>query len=131
METDVFSVKQIFIQIQINMVFHIVDNAERGNAARLQAKIFVHASLRCEAELSLLQAMFQIVNRQLLHAVENHQIMAVSLVIPEEEVLTVRPLELAPIIQRVLNSRQRRMKYQLKRNPQLIQLIDDLFLTFG
>ena len=54
-----------------------------------------------------------------------------QLAIHEEEVLTVRPLELAPISQGILNGRQRRMKNQLKRNPQLIQLVNDFFLSFG
>ena len=75
--------------------------------------------------------MFQVMNRKLLHAVENHQLMPVSLVIPEEEVLAVRPLELSPIGQGILNGRQGRMKYQLIRNPQHIELVDYLFLPFG
>jgi hypothetical protein len=67
---------------------------------------------------------------ELMHAVVYHQIMAVSLVIPEKQVLAVRPLEFSPIVQSVLDGRQRRMKYQLKWNPQLIQLVDDFLLSF-
>ena len=36
--------------------------------------------------------------------------------IPKKQILTVSPLELAPILQRILNGRESRMEYQLKRN---------------
>lgn len=105
MEADILAVEQVLVEIQIHVVLLVVDDAEGGDAARFQAEIFVHARLRGEAELALFQTVLQIVDGKLLHAVENHQIMAVSLVIPEKQVLAVRPLELAPVTQRVFNGR--------------------------
>ena len=97
--------KLIYSRSSRFLSLRVVNDAEGGDAARFQAEIFVHARLRGEAELALFQTMLQIVDGKLLHAVENHQIMAVSLVIPEKQVLAVRPLELAPVTQRVFNGR--------------------------
>ena len=88
----------------MHFVVLVVDEAERGDAAGLQAEVFLHASLRGEGELALVQALLQVVNVHLVHALEDDQIVLVALVVPEKQVLAVRGLKLAPVSQRLLDA---------------------------
>ena len=83
---------------------HVVDEAEGGDAAGLQAEVFLHALLRGEGQLALVQALLQVVNVHLVHALEDDQVVLVALVVPEKQVLAVRSLELAPVGQRLLDA---------------------------
>ena len=82
---------------------HIVDEAERGDAARFQAEVFLHALLRGEGQLALVQTLLEVVDVHLVHALEDDEVMLVAFVVPEKQVLAVGGLELAPVGQRLLD----------------------------
>ena len=96
------------------MVLRVVDETEGGDAAGLQAEVFLHAGLRGEGQLALVQALLQVVDVHLVHALEDDQVMLVALVVPEKQVLAVRGLELAPIGQRLLDGAQRRVELDVE-----------------
>ena len=97
METQAGRIEEVFVDKEVHLVVLVVDEAERGDAARFQAEVFLHALLRGEGELALVQALLKVVDVHLVHTFENDQIMLVALVVPEKQVLAVRGLELAPV----------------------------------
>ena len=109
---------------------HVVDETERGDAARLQAEVFLHAGLRGEGELALVQSLLEVVDVHLVHALEDDEVVLVALVVPEKQVLAVRGLELAPVGQRLLNAAQRRMELDVEVDAEAEQGIYYLLLPF-
>ncbi len=112
----------------MDVVLCVVDEAEGGDAARFQAEVFLHAGLRGEGELALVQALLEVVDVHLVHALEDDQVMLVALVVPEKQVLAMRGLKLAPIGQRLLDGAQRRVELDVELNAEADQRIDDLLL---
>ena len=106
----------------------VVDEAERGDTARFQAEVFLHPCLRGEGQLALVQALLEVVDVHLVHALEDDEVMLVALVVPEKQVLAVRGLELAPVGQRLLDGAQRRVELDVELNAEADQRIDDLLL---
>lgn len=109
---------------------HVVDETEGGDAAGLQVEVFLHAGLRGEGELALVQALLEVVDVHLVHALEDDKVVLVALVVPEKQVLAVRGLELAPVSQRLLDTAQRRMELDVEVDAEAKQGIDDLLLPF-
>ena len=130
METQLGRVEEILVDEKMDFVVFIVDEAEGGDAAGLQAEVLLHAGLRGEGELALVQALLQVVDVHLVHALEDDQVMLVALVVPEKQVLAVRGFELAPVGQRLLDGTQRRVKLDVEVDAEAKQRIDDLLLTF-
>ena len=114
----------------MDFVVFIVDEAERGDAAWFQAEVFLHPRLRGEGQFALVQALLQVVDVHLVHALEDDQIMLVALVVPEKQVLAVRGLELAPVGQRLLDGAQRRVELDIELDAETDQRIDDFLLAF-
>ncbi len=112
----------------MDLVVLVVDEAERGDAARFQAEVFLHPCLRGEGELALVQALLQVVDVHLVHALEDDEVVLVALVVPEKQVLAVRGLELAPVGQRLLDGAQRRVKLDVEVDAEAEQRIHDLLL---
>lgn len=119
---------EVLIDEEVDVMLGVVDEAERGDAARLQAEVFLHASLRGKSQLALMQALLQVVDVHLVHALEDDQVVLVTLVVPEKQVFAVRGLELAPIGQRLLDGAQRRVELDVKLDAEADQRINDLLL---
>ena len=128
METQARGVQEVFVDEEVHLVVLVVDEAEGGDAAGLQAEVFLHAGLRGEGELALVQTLLQVVDVHLVHALEDDEVVLVALMVPEKQVLAVRGLELAPIGQRLLDGAQRRVELDVKLNTEADQRIDDLLL---
>ena len=96
------------------MVFGIVDEAERRDAAGLQTKIFLHSRLRSEGQLALVKPLFQVVDVHLVHTFKDDKIMPIAFVIPEKQVLAVRRVELFPVFDGRFDGRNRRMKIDVE-----------------
>ena len=97
MEAQARGVQQVLVDEEVYFVVSVVDEAERGDAAGLQAEVLLHALLRGEGELALVKPLFEVVDVHLVHALENDQVVPVALVVAEKQVLAVRGLELAPV----------------------------------
>lgn len=106
----------------------VVDEAEGGDAAGLQTEVFLHAGLRGEGELALVQTLLEVVDVHLVHALEDDEVVLVALMVPEKKVLAVRGLELAPVGQRLLDGAQRRVELDVELDAEADQRIDDLLL---
>ena len=106
----------------------VVDEAERGDAAGLQAEIFLHAGFRGEGELALVQTLLKVVDVHLVHALKDDEVVLVALVVPEKQVLAVRGLKLAPVGQRLLNGTQRRVELDVEVDAEAEQGIHYLLL---
>ena len=131
METQAGGVEEVLVNEEMHLVVLVVDEAERGDAARLQAEVFLHPCLRCEGQFALVQALLKVVDVHLVHALEDDEVMLVALVIPEKQVLAVRGLELAPVGQRLLDGAQRRVELDVELDAEADQRIDDLLLTLA
>ena len=114
METQARGVQEVFVDEEVYLVVLVVDEAEGGDAAGLQAEVFLHAGLRGEGELALVQTLLQVMDVHLVHALEDDEVVLVALVVPKKQVLAVRGLELAPVGQRLLDGTQRRMKLDVE-----------------
>ena len=106
----------------------VVDEAEGGDAAGLQAEVFLHASFRGKGELALVQALLEVVDVHLVHTLEDDEVMLVALVVPEKQVLAVRGFELAPVSQRLLDGTQRRVKLDVEVDAEAKQGVHYLLL---
>ena len=54
MEAQAWGIQEVFVDEEVYLVVHVVDEAERGDTAGLQAEVFLHSSLRGEGELALM-----------------------------------------------------------------------------
>ena len=106
MEAQARGIQEVFVDEEVHLVVFVVDEAEGGDAAGFQAEVFLHALLRGEGELALVQALLEVVDVHLMHALEDDEVVLVALVVPEKQVLAVCCLELAPVGQRLLNRSQ-------------------------
>jgi hypothetical protein len=66
----------------------------------------------------------------LLMALEDHKIVAVALMVTEEEVLAVGRVDLLPIFQRQLDGREGRMRMKLIAEAVLLKEVQDLGDSF-
>lgn len=98
METEARTRTKIAIEKQVYMILRIVDQPERRHRPGQQPQITFHALLRCERQLSLMQPVFEVVNCHVVAAVEADQIVAVTLVVAEKEILAVRRAVVVPIL---------------------------------
>ena len=114
METQARGIQEVLVDKEVHLVVFVVDEAEGGDAAGLQAEVFLHAGLRGEGELALVQTLLEVVDVHLVHALEDDEIVLVALVVPEKQVLAVRGLELAPVGQRLLDGTQRRVELDVE-----------------
>ena len=78
-----------------------------------------------------MQALLEVVDVHLVHALEDDKVMLVALVVPEKQILAMRRLELAPIGQRLLDGAQRWVKLDVELNAEADQRIDDFLLPFA
>lgn len=109
MEAHLFGLLKLFINEDMHMVLRIVDQSEGCDRAGLHTQIFHQAGLRSKAELALVQLMLYVMDVHVLVAVEQHQIVAVALVVPEEEVLAVLGIVACPVLFGNLDGRGRGM----------------------
>ena len=130
MEAQARGIQEVLVDEEVYLMVLVIDEAEGGDAAGFQAKVFLHAGLRGEGELALVQALLKVVDVHLVHALEDDEVVLVTLVVPEKQVLAVRGLELAPVGQRLLNAAQRRMELDVKVDAEAKQGVDDLLLPF-
>ena len=131
MEAQMRCVQEVFVDEEVHLMVFVVDEAEGGDAAGLQAEVFLHASLRGEGELALVQTLFEVVDVHLVHALDDDEVVLVPLVVPEKQVLAVCGLELAPIGQRLLDGAQRRVELNVELDAEADQCIDNLLLTLN
>ena len=131
METQAGSVEEVFIDEEMHLVVFVVDEAEGGDTAGLQAEVLLHAGFGGEGELALMQALLKVVDVHLVHALEDDEVVLVALVVPEKQVLAVGGFKLAPVGQRLLDGAQRRVELDVEFDAEADQRIDDLLLTFA
>ena len=106
----------------------VVDEAEGGDAAGLQAEVFLHTGFRGEGEFALVQTLLEVVDVHLVHALENDEVVLVAFVVPEKQVLAVRGLKLAPVGQRLLDGTQRRVELDVEVDAKAEQGVHYLLL---
>ncbi len=73
--------------------------------------------------------MLQRMDRELLMTFEDHEIVAVTLMVPEEKVLAVNRIDFLPIFQSKLDGRKRRMSMELIAEAMLLKEGQDLGYT--
>ena len=128
MEAQARGIQKVLVDEEMHLVVRVVDEAEGGDAARLQAEVFLHAGLRGEGELALVQTLLEVVDVHLVHALEDDEVVLVALVVPEKQVLAVRRLKLAPVGQLLLDGAQRRVKLDVEVDAEAKQGVHYLLL---
>lgn len=128
MEAQSGRVLKVLVNEEVDVMLRVVDEAERGDAARFQAEVFLHPCLRGESQLALVQALLQVVDVHLVHALEDDEVVLVAFVVPEKQVLAVRGLKLAPVGQRLLDGTQRRVELDVEVDAEAEQGVHYLLL---
>ena len=119
------------MKVEVDMVFGVVNNPERGDAAGFQSEVFVHSFFRCERQFALFQPMFQVVYCELLHTVEDDEVVFIAFMVSEEEVFAVSGVKFLRIVQGLLDGRYRRVEMNIERDAEFVKFIDDNTLSFG
>lgn len=132
---------QVSVKKQMYMMFGVVDESEGRNAARFQAQILHHALRRSERQLAarrqtlaykrLLQQMLQVVNCEIVVAVEAYEIMAVALMVAEEEVLAVNAAVVLPPAFSLLDCFALWVIIASEWDVVFFKVVENLFLSFG
>jgi hypothetical protein len=107
-----------------------MDQSERRHRTWQKAEAALHPFGGCKRELALLEHVFEGVYCKFLMTLENHQIVAVSLVVSEEEVLAVDRINVLPVFKRQLDCRQRRMRMKLIAESMLLKEVKYLGYTW-
>ena len=89
----------------MDVILLIVDQSEGRHRSGTKPEIALHTLLGGEGEFALMQTMLQVVNRQRAFAIEDHQIVAVALMVAEKEILAVLRAIGTPILARNLDGR--------------------------
>ena len=121
-------VLQVLVKEDIDVMLGIVNQSEGTDGAGLQAEIFFHAPFGSQTKLPLMEQMFQIVDAHIVVALKDNQIMSVSLVITEEEVLAMSTRETAPKRAAILNSGCGGMLGVDEGDAELLETFIDLWL---
>jgi hypothetical protein len=86
-----------------------MDKSKRRYRAWKQTKATLHTLLRSKRKFALPEHMLQGMYGKFLMTFKHNQIMAVALMVAEEQVLAVYGIDILPIFQGELYGRQRRM----------------------
>lgn len=79
------------------VVLLVVDQSEGRHRAGQQPQVAFHTLLRGKRELALMQAVFEVVDRHILRAVEADQVVAVALMVAKKEILAMCRAIVAPM----------------------------------
>jgi hypothetical protein len=133
-------VEQSRIKEKLHMMFAVVDEAEGRNTSRLKAKIPHHPFGRSKRKLSarrfalrlqrLLQASLQVVDVQVVVAMEANQVVLIAFVVAHEDVLAVHRTIILPPSLSLLNGFALRVVVTSEGNVVLSQIGKDSFLSF-
>lgn len=139
MEREGIGFLQIFVKEEMNVMFLVVDQAERRNTPRLKAKVFHHAFGRSKRKLARrvlalghersLETLLEVMNVKVVIAMETHQIVLVALVIAEEEILAMDGSILFPPAFSLLDGFALGVIVGGKRNLMLVQIVINDFLA--
>ena len=88
----------------MGVVLRIVNQSEWRYRTGAQAEVFLHAFLGCKRQFSLMESLFEVVDGDILVAVEHHKVVAVAFVVAEKEVLAVLRAIVVPILASNLDS---------------------------
>ena len=109
MKTNALRSLKIFIEKEMDVVFRIVDQSERRHGAGSQPEIFHQSLVGSEGQFPLIEAVFQIVNLQVVCMFQHDQVVAVAFMIAEEDVFAVSGFDVGPVFPGLFNGRSRRM----------------------
>ena len=112
-EAQTWRIFEVVVEEEVSVILLVVDESKRRDRARLQAQVALHTLRRGEAQLALMQTMFEVVNRHILVAVEAYQVVAIALMVAEKEVFAVHRPVVVPILLGNLDSRRLGMKIDL------------------
>ena len=112
-EAQTWRIFEVVVEEEVSVILLVVDKSKRRYRAWLQAEVPLHTLWRGETQLTLVQAVFKVVNCHILVAVEAHQVVAVAFVVAEKEVFAMYRAVLAPILLGNLDSRRLRVKIDL------------------
>ena len=89
--------------------FHVVHKSERRHRSRLKTKTAVHPLRRGKGKLTLSESMLKRMNVKIFMTFKDNQIMSVSLMITEKEILAMGRIYILPIFKSKFDCRKRRM----------------------
>lgn len=131
METQKGCVGKVFVDEEMYVMGLVVDESERGDTAREQPEVFFHSGFGGKTQLALMQTVLQIVDVHLMAALEDDEIVLVSLVVSEKQVLAMGGVELLPVTDGFLDGWDGRMEIDVECNAKAFQSVDDFLLTLA
>ena len=127
------------VEEEMDVVVGVVDETEGRHTARLQPQIALHALGRGKRQLAarrqalrhkrLLEPVLQVVDVQVVVAMETHQIVLVALVVAEEEVLAMHASVIVPPPLGFLDGLSFGVVVALEGNLMSPQIVQDCFLS--
>ena len=102
-------------------MFFIIYQSKRGNRAGSNPQVFHHTLIRSKRKFPLFELFFQFMNAHLPGMFQDDEVMPVSFVIPEKQVLAMGGIEVLPVFHSFLNGRSRGMFVILKRYFEFVE----------
>ena len=141
MERELLGLLEAVVEEEDHMLLGIVDEAEWRNAAGFEAKVTHHAFGRSERELTWriealrhqfgLEAMLEVMDVEVVVAMEAHEVMLVALVVAEEDVLAMHRAIIFPPLLGLLDGLAFRMVIHFVVNVMLAEIGEYFFFSFG
>jgi len=121
METQSRSFLQVTVEKNVYMVRFVVYQPERGYRTGRDAKILYHPFFGSEGEFTLSEPFFDGMYIHRTITIENHQVMAIPLMIAKKQVFAVLRIVSRPILFGDLDCRRRRMLEIFELDVELFQ----------
>jgi len=103
METNGFAPDQVLVEENMNVMFCVVDQPERRNRTRCNAKVFHHTLVRSKGKFTLPELFFKIMNPHMHGMFQDYQVVPVSLMVSEKQVFAVCGIQVFPVFHGYLN----------------------------
>jgi hypothetical protein len=128
MEIHLLPAGQALVEDDRHPPVGVLEQPERRNLAGMKPEAAVQPLVRGEAQPVVPERFGHGAEIHLFEELGDEQIMMIALLVPEEEVLAVPPLDALPMDERFLDREDGRMLMPDERNPQGGQgLVDQLF----
>ena len=98
MEAEAWGEEEVFVEEDANVTVGVVDETKGADRTRSKAEVTLQATLGCEGELALAEAMLNGVDVHRAVAGEDDEVMSVALVVAEEEVLAEEDVVSAEVL---------------------------------
>lgn len=122
-------VEQVPVGKEVHVVFRVVDQSEGRHRAGEQPQVAFHPFFGGEGQFALMQPLFQVVDGQVLGAVEDDQVMAVAFLVAEKQILAVHRTVLPPVLLGFFDGGSGRVVVRLERDAVCSEVVVNVLFS--